>query len=129
VPILLNGHVFNLTTNLEFALRHLRLEERERTFWINAICINQLHVEERNQQVRFMGEFYKAAQQTTIWLGLEAEHTALAFQYILEREHMAQTQSLKQARGGLSVLQEPCLRGYGEAARRQRLLRIQREAT
>jgi Heterokaryon incompatibility protein (HET) len=97
VPILLNGHVFNLTTNLEFALRHLRLEEREWTFWIDAICINQLHVKERNQQVRSMGEFYKAAQQTTIWLGLEAEHTALAFQYILEREHVAQTQSLKQA--------------------------------
>jgi hypothetical protein len=95
VPILLNGHVFNLTTNLEFALQHLRLEEGVRTFWIDAICINQLGVEERNQQVRSMGEFYKAAQQTIVWLGPEAEHIALAFQYILERDHVAQTQSLK----------------------------------
>jgi hypothetical protein len=64
---------------------------------IDIVCINQLGVEERNQQVRSMGEFYKAAQQTIVWLGPEAEHIALAFQYILEREHVAQTQGLKQA--------------------------------
>jgi hypothetical protein len=66
LPIFLDGHVFNVTTNLESALRHLRWEDTARTFWIDAICINQHDAQERGHQVMFMGEFYRAAEQTTV---------------------------------------------------------------
>jgi hypothetical protein len=88
LPIFLDGHIFNVTTNLECALRHLRLQDKARAFWIDAICIDQLNLKERGYQVDFMGEFYRAAGRTTIWLGPEEEHTALAFEYMLEREEL-----------------------------------------
>lgn len=47
VPIELNGHVFQATTNLRSALRRLRSASRTRTIWIDAICINQKDVKER----------------------------------------------------------------------------------
>ena len=95
LPIFLDGHVFNVTTNLESALRHLRWEDTIRTFWIDAICINQLDVQERGHQVKFMGEFYRAAERTTVWLGPEGKYTALAFEYILEREALGEMRDLR----------------------------------
>lgn len=94
VPIILDGHVFNITTNLESALRHLRWEDTARTFWIDAICIDQRDIQERGHQVQCMGDFYRAAEQTTVWLGPEFEHTGLAFEYILEAEVNREMESL-----------------------------------
>jgi hypothetical protein len=86
VPIFLDNHIFCVTRNLESALRHLRWDDAPRTFWIDAICIDQRNVRERGHQVQSMGEFYRAAERTTVWLGKEFEHTGLAFEYILEAE-------------------------------------------
>jgi hypothetical protein len=69
VPIRLNGHKFQVTTNLESSLRALRYLEHERHIWIDAICINQSNVEERNQEVRRMGQIYRNALRVVIWLG------------------------------------------------------------
>jgi hypothetical protein len=37
--------------------------------WIDALCIDQQNVAERNHQVRFMGMIYKMAQEVFVWLG------------------------------------------------------------
>jgi hypothetical protein len=37
-----------VTRNLATALRHLRYNDRSRTLWIDAICINQLDIAERS---------------------------------------------------------------------------------
>src|SRR5271154_1707381 len=42
---------FRITPNLELALRSLRRKDRARLLWIDAICINQRDLEERNEQV------------------------------------------------------------------------------
>lgn len=41
--------------------------------WIDAICINQADVEERNQQVSKMGNIYASAYEVIIWLGVSSE--------------------------------------------------------
>jgi hypothetical protein len=60
---------FQVTTNLERALRHLRDRASERILWVDAICINQSDWEERLSQVKMMGSVYKKAVEVRIWLG------------------------------------------------------------
>jgi len=47
--------------NLEAAMRYLRHEFIVRILWIDAICIDQLNVEERNYQVPLMKTIYSNA--------------------------------------------------------------------
>ena len=42
-------------------------------FWIDAICIQQSDVSERNHQVRMMGLIYKRAAFVLAWLGMDCE--------------------------------------------------------
>jgi hypothetical protein len=42
-------------------------------FWIDAICINQSAISERNHQVRLMSDIYKTAQAVLVWLGPSCE--------------------------------------------------------
>src|SRR6266536_4906129 len=46
-PIFLDGELFQVTANLGWALWHLCLEDRPRTLWVDAICINQADRDER----------------------------------------------------------------------------------
>jgi hypothetical protein len=41
IPIEINEHEVFVTVNIHCALRHLRLPDRERIIWIDALCINQ----------------------------------------------------------------------------------------
>ncbi|KAI0847202.1 heterokaryon incompatibility protein-domain-containing protein [Daldinia vernicosa] len=67
--ISLNKKPFQVTRNLEAALRALRLRDRKRLVWIDAICINQANVQERNQEVSRMGKIYSQAGHVIVWLG------------------------------------------------------------
>lgn len=75
--IRLNGALFCISPGLENALRSLRnakVHESNGEFenmllWIDAICINQGDIEERNQQVRKMDMIYALAKEAVIWLG------------------------------------------------------------
>ena len=51
LDISLGGNPFVVTRNLRTALRRLRLPDKERMLWVDAICINQNLITERNQQV------------------------------------------------------------------------------
>jgi hypothetical protein len=44
--------------------------------WIDAICINQMDVEEKSHQVASMGKLYSKATKTLIWLGNDVEGIA-----------------------------------------------------
>ena len=47
----LNGNVTPIRRNLYDAMRHLRQRHYERVLWIDALCIDQSNVGERNHQV------------------------------------------------------------------------------
>lgn len=73
-----NEKPFAVTTSLFHALSYLRHPDRIRGLWIDAICINQDDVAERNEQVRHMLAIYQAASRVVVWLGLAGDHGALA---------------------------------------------------
>jgi hypothetical protein len=47
--------------------------------WIDAICIDQSSLKERNQQVAQMRDTYANAESVIVWLGLVRGHEELAF--------------------------------------------------
>ncbi|KAF1961212.1 HET-domain-containing protein [Byssothecium circinans] len=60
---------FSLRRNLYSALQHLREAESPRVVWVDAICINQDDLEERNIEVKKMGQIYTLAFRVVVWLG------------------------------------------------------------
>lgn len=72
--ILIAGASLRVTDNLNLALRQLRnkMKPTEASYWwIDAICINQDDVDERNSQVALMRRIYGSAMQVQVWLGDE----------------------------------------------------------
>ncbi|RYP13688.1 hypothetical protein DL765_006770 [Monosporascus sp. GIB2] len=69
--ILVDGHKFEATKNLVEALRHIAVVEprSKHALWIDAICINQHDIPERNSQVALMGFIYSNAERVLCWLG------------------------------------------------------------
>jgi hypothetical protein len=58
-----------ITYNLWTALRRLRLNDRSRLLWVDAVCINQSDDDEKSSQVRMMGDIYRGAARVLRWLG------------------------------------------------------------
>jgi hypothetical protein len=95
VPITVNESTFFVTPNLAAALDGLRNNARfggkSRTLWIDAICINQADVNERNHQVIQMQEIYSGAQEVIVWLGPADSTVKLAVSFIHDLcEHLRQ---------------------------------------
>ena len=67
--IIVNGKKFSVTRNLFIALNHLRLPERPRLLWVDALCINQDDVEERSSQISQMAFLFHRAKNVIAWLG------------------------------------------------------------
>ncbi|PQE06682.1 heterokaryon incompatibility protein [Rutstroemia sp. NJR-2017a BBW] len=58
-----------VTTNLEIALQHLRHPEQKRFLWADALRIDQQNSSEKSWQVQLMGDIYRKASSTIVWLG------------------------------------------------------------
>ena len=67
----IDGHCLTVGKNLFAALFHLRDSEKSRWLWIDAICINQAELSERNHQVALMRNIYTYAKRVIVWLGIE----------------------------------------------------------
>ena len=82
--ITLNGHVFPVQENLHDALSHLGWRARDENclLWVDAICINQRDVQERNAQILHMRYLYEHAFIVYGWIGVpyDEEETHLAVQ-------------------------------------------------
>ncbi|KAK0657950.1 heterokaryon incompatibility protein-domain-containing protein [Cercophora newfieldiana] len=68
-PVLCDGRTVMVTPNCQQAILHLRRSLQPRRIWIDAVCIDQQSVSEKNTQVPMMGDIYHRAQRTIIWLG------------------------------------------------------------
>lgn len=69
--------LLRIRANLACALRYLRYKDRIRTLWVDAVCINQLDLEERSAQVSRMGHIYRLATRVVVWLGPENHKLAM----------------------------------------------------
>ena len=67
--ILLRGHPFSVTANLEEALRYVQQIQCSSPIWIDALCIHQADPEEKGQQVALMADIYSRACTTYMWIG------------------------------------------------------------
>ncbi len=82
-PIFLEGCPFQATVNLVSALRYLRHEDKTRTLWVDAICIDQSNIQERGHQVAFMATIYSMAECDILWLGDDPHDDAeITFRFI-----------------------------------------------
>ncbi|KAK8084401.1 hypothetical protein PG997_005672 [Apiospora hydei] len=59
----------SVTISCADALRRLRFRTAPRTLWVDAICINQARVPERNHQLLLMPRIYSGASRVVIYLG------------------------------------------------------------
>ncbi|KAF5562816.1 heterokaryon incompatibility het-6 [Fusarium phyllophilum] len=57
------------TQNCWFMLQSLRLPIGTRAIWVDAICINQNDIEERDSQVMKMSQMYKNCHRVVVYLG------------------------------------------------------------
>ena len=72
------GHL-PITENLSKALFHLRLADRLRVLWIDAICINQQDLVERSHQVTLLRDTFQRAKNVIVWLGEDTGDASRAF--------------------------------------------------
>jgi hypothetical protein len=70
--IICDGQKLLVTRNCKAALRQL-LGREANMLWIDAMCVNQEDVDERNSQVFFMGSIFRDAQHVLVWLGEAAD--------------------------------------------------------
>lgn len=59
----------NVTKNLKAALLQLRDVSEPRTFWADAVCMDQDNRAEKSQQLPLMPRIYGQADQVYVWLG------------------------------------------------------------
>jgi hypothetical protein len=64
-----DGCTLAVTDNLAAGLRRIRLKDRPRRLWVDAVCINQRDNTEKGHQVALMAKIYKNADYVLVWLG------------------------------------------------------------
>lgn len=77
------GHLI-VTSECFSALHRLRLPDKLQTLWVDAICINQSDIPERNHQVTLMSEIYHLSSKVAIYLGDESADSKVALKYITD---------------------------------------------
>ena len=97
-----NDSKFFVGRDLFEALLELRLSTESRRLWIDAICINQANVLERNHQVSQMRSIYSTASRVLIWLGVSDAQIREAMTIL--REHEADAQRLREDRSLLAAV-------------------------
>jgi hypothetical protein len=80
--ISLGGFPWNVTANLETALRYLRYPDNPRNIWVDALCINQEDIVEKEEQVRRMRHIYARATTIVSWTGVPSHNSDTAFDVI-----------------------------------------------
>lgn len=80
--ISVNDQRFSVTSNLWTALRYLRHTSETRCLWVDAICINQKNVKEKNFMVSQMHLIYHNSKRVIAWLGDSTLKSEQAFRFL-----------------------------------------------
>ena len=67
--ILINARRRQIGHNLWTFLCHARRFHDGRALWVDALCIDQDNVKEKNHQVKMMSEIYSKTEDVLVWLG------------------------------------------------------------
>lgn len=79
--IIINGASMEIYESLHTILMSLRpfTDAAGRVLWVDAICINQDDMIERNKQVPMMDRIYQNSRRTVVWLGADDEVSEESF--------------------------------------------------
>lgn len=80
--IIINGIAFPVTANLYAFLQQEQEAGRGVDLWIDAICVNQNDLLEKNHQIPMMNMIYATARALIIWLGESSADSDLALEWI-----------------------------------------------
>ena len=86
-PLAVNSHILQVTTNLDSALRHLHEDKGEQIYWVDAVCMNQMDVEERSDQVQLIKRIYERAHAVVAYLSPEANDSSVALDKMMGISH------------------------------------------
>jgi hypothetical protein len=99
--IRVNDQAFFVQRNLHEALLSLRQVPLSRYLWIDAICINQIDIEEKNHQVGLMKHIYREARSVIAWLGPSDRHSSISLRLVndvtLTDDHPLRLRIIKRA--------------------------------
>ncbi|PWY84033.1 TPR-like protein [Aspergillus eucalypticola CBS 122712] len=98
---------FHVQGNLWNFLNTMNLCRRWQLFWIDAICIDQSSISERNHQVNMMRDIYAGAELTVVWLGQATDSSDLAIEYIANPGLPAQETKSALEKALQSLLEQP----------------------
>ncbi|KAJ2982115.1 hypothetical protein NQ176_g1597 [Zarea fungicola] len=88
MPVVLEQEIHDVTLNLFDAITELTMSYRGSYFWIDALCINQNDLHERQTHVAVMDRIYRNADEVIIWLGKAKEHSADVFELVRKVSEM-----------------------------------------
>jgi hypothetical protein len=73
-----NNTPMSVTTSAFEAITALRPYLHDKLFWIDSLCINQDDDAEKGHQISLMSSIFRSAKSVAIWLGGEANDSAIA---------------------------------------------------
>lgn len=82
--IFIDGSPLPISRNLHVVLRQFERgiqKQKVKWLWVDAICIDQNSIEERNHQITLMDMIYSMASNVLIWLGELTPMTELAMKW------------------------------------------------
>ncbi|KAL7905861.1 heterokaryon incompatibility protein domain-containing protein, partial [Trichoderma velutinum] len=85
--IFINGIAFPVTANLYAFLQNYQEANQGVDLWIDAICVNQSDLLEKNHQIPMMNLIYAAARALIIWLGESSPDSDVALEWINHLGH------------------------------------------
>ncbi|KAH7248470.1 heterokaryon incompatibility protein-domain-containing protein [Fusarium solani] len=83
--ITVNNGPVRIRRNLYEALKDVRESSRDLQLWVDAICINQASLKEKNQQVAKMGEIFGGAAMVLAWLGTAKDDSDIAMDWMADK--------------------------------------------
>jgi Heterokaryon incompatibility protein (HET) len=124
VKIICCGKVLSITTSLADALRTLRYKNSGSVYrlWADAICIDQKNSEEKNHQVKRIGQVYQSARQVFAWIGHDQDNIALDCFDLIKKWCLYLDDQLSMYKRPQNIPSlEPPLEIYNDSTRRSKL--------
>ncbi|KAI0544769.1 heterokaryon incompatibility protein-domain-containing protein [Xylaria curta] len=97
IRIDVDGSFLEIPVNSAQAITRVALPDKERTIWIDAVCINQADIDEQASQVALMGTVYSRATRNLIHLGQEDDAVAARSLKALSMVNLDVHQQMEQA--------------------------------
>ncbi|KAF3771032.1 hypothetical protein M406DRAFT_247798, partial [Cryphonectria parasitica EP155] len=82
LTIFCGEHLVSTLPNLHSALKFLRKKLGSFTLWVDAICIDQADIKDKEKQIPMMGDIYMKAEFVYVWLGEGSAKTQRALAYL-----------------------------------------------